>query len=241
MTVGSGSGLPPGLPFPRRILAGDTIEAARALLGARLVRLAEPAATTDDSSDDDRVAHRRVGRIVEVEAYIGEGDRASHARMGRTARNAVMFGDPGIAYVYLVYGMYHCLNVVTEPDGRPAAILIRAVEPIAGVAAMRGARAADATRRGRNLRHVADHRLAAGPGLVCIAFGIDRAMTGLDLCDPASTIGLETRPTGEPAPMVEATPRVGVGYAGEPWTSAPWRFVVPGSRALSLVRSGSVS
>jgi DNA-3-methyladenine glycosylase len=86
---------------------------------------------------------------VEVEAYIGEDDRASHARFGRTPRNGVMFGRPGVAYVYLVYGMYDCLNVVTEPSGRPAAVLIRAVEPVAGIAEMRAARIHRATERAR--------------------------------------------------------------------------------------------
>jgi DNA-3-methyladenine glycosylase len=238
VTVGSGGGgPPPGLLFPRRLLAGDTIDAARAVLGARLVRVSERIGAPADGP----AAPRRVGRIVEVEAYIGEEDRASHARMGRTARNAVMFGDPGIAYVYLIYGIHHCLNVVTEPDGHPAAVLIRAVEPIAGIEAMRAARTADAARRGRQARHVVDHQLAAGPGLVCLAFGINRTMTGLDLCDPASPLRLEARPAGEPGPLVEATPRVGVAYAGEPWTSVPWRFVVPDSPSLSIVRSVPVS
>ena len=214
--------------FPRSILAGPTLLAARSLLGARLVR------ETGDGS-----AARREGRIVEVEAYIGEEDEASHARMGRTARNGVMFGPPGVAYVYLVYGMHHCLNVVTEPPPRPAAVLIRAVEPVDGIDAMRAARgvvSARARRSGRPAtprRAVADARLAAGPGLVAAAFSIDRTQTGCDLCDPASPLRLEPAPLAEPAPEIEATPRIGIAYAGEPWASVPWRFIVPGSPSLS--------
>jgi DNA-3-methyladenine glycosylase len=206
---------------PRELLAAPTLDAAQALLGARLVR------------DSDAGLGRRVGRIVEVEAYIGEGDRASHARMGPTPRNRVMFGPPGIAYVYLVYGMYHCLNVVTEPAPRPAALLIRAVEPLEGIEAMRAARAGS---RGAGTRPVADPRLAAGPGLVGAAFGLDRSFTGIDLCDPGSRLRLEPAPAGEPAPVVATTPRIGIGYAGEPWTSLPWRFVVAGSPSLSGAR-----
>lgn len=224
----------PPPPFPREILAGPTLAAARSLLGARLV-----------SDPGDGTAARRVGRIVEVEAYIGEEDQASHARMGPTARNRVMFGPPGVAYVYLVYGMHHCLNVVTEPSSRPAAVLIRAVEPVEGMDAMRAARdaASERARRsgtaaaagapGSRRRPVADARLAAGPGLVAAAFSIDRRDTGLDLCDPASPLRLEAAPAGEPAPDVEATPRIGIAYAAEPWASVPWRFVVPGSPSLS--------
>ena len=204
---------PPDRPFPRDLLAGDTLAAARALLGSRLVR--EP---------DDAVPVRRSGRIVEVEAYIGPDDRASHARMGLTPRNQPMFGPPGIAYVYLVYGMHHCLNVVTEAVGNPAAVLIRAVEPIEGVDAMRAA-------RGRE--HLADARLAAGPGTACAAFGIDRSFTGIDLCDVASPLHLALAPAGETEPEILSGPRIGVAYAGEPWTSVPWRFAVAGSRALS--------
>jgi DNA-3-methyladenine glycosylase len=186
-----------------------------------------------------------VGRIVELEAYIGEDDRASHARFGRTSRNAVMFGPPGVAYVYLVYGMYDCLNIVTEPAGRPAALLVRAVEPLEGQAAMRTSRLArwDARRHASTqsardaevarLAGLADHRLASGPGLVAAVFDLDRTMTGLDLLDPASPIRLEPRPEDEPAPVVAAGPRVGIGYAGPPWTDVPWRFAIAGHPSVS--------
>ena len=227
MTPGFSSGAPPGSLFPREILAGDSLVAARALLGARLVRDPPPS-----SPSAGEPGGRRVGRIAEVEAYLGLEDRASHARMGPTARNRVMFGPPGIAYVYLVYGMYHCLNVVTEPPGRPAAVLIRAVEPLEGAEAMRRARM-----MGRRARvRVADARLAAGPGLVAAAFGLDRSHTGIDLCDPGSPIRLEAAPAGESGVAIETTPRVGIAYAGEPWTDVPWRFLIRGSPALSRGR-----
>lgn len=171
-----------------------------------------------------------------MEAYIGQEDLASHARLGRTTRNAVMFGSPGLAYVYLVYGMHNCLNVVTEAAGRPAAILIRAVEPISGVDGMRAARLsptpAGSTRRER-IEALPASRLAAGPGLVCAAFSIDRNHNGTDLCDPASELRLETAPDGE-VPPIASGPRVGIAYASEPWLSMPWRFFVPTSQALSV-------
>ncbi len=193
---------------------------------------------------------RRAGRIVEVEAYVGEDDRASHARFGRTARNAVMFGPPGMAYVYLVYGMYDCLNVVTEPEGRAAAVLIRAVEPIEGVGLMRDARVAHALRFGRGpdargadhrgavareaierrLRTTPAARLAAGPGLLAAAFDITRADSGADLLEPGASLRIEL---GRGPVRVLATPRVGIGYAAEPWRSLPWRFVDAASPAVS--------
>ena len=145
-----------------------------------------------------------------------------------------MYGRPGIAYVYLVYGMYDCLNVVTEPAGRPAAVLIRAVEPVIGAAAMRRARIARTRRRGPpavgRLGAMAAARLAAGPGLVAAAFDIDRTETGADLLDPRSALRLEpgTAPT-----LVVATARVGIDYAAEPWRSRPWRLVDPSSPAVS--------
>jgi DNA-3-methyladenine glycosylase len=187
----------------------------------------------------------RIGRIVELEAYIGEDDRASHARFGRTKRNAVMYGPPGIAYVYLVYGMYDCLNIVTEPAGRPAALLVRAVEPLAGEPAMRSARlerwqarrrtgdpAAEA-REARRLAALPAERLARGPGLVAAAFGIDRSLTGIDLTAPDSPLRLEPAPADEPPPFVVASPRLGIGYAGAPWTDVPWRFSIAGHPSVS--------
>ena len=196
-----------------------------------------------------RGAPKRVGRIVEVEAYIGEDDRASHARFGKTARNAVMYGPPGAAYVYLVYGMYDCLNIVTEPMGRPAAVLVRAVEPIEGVRSMRDARAAwwgdrrtagtpqaaDAERA--RLDATPDAALARGPGLVAAAFSIDRTLTGTDVLDPGSTLRLEPAPQDAAVPEVEATPRVGIAYAGAPWTEVPWRFIDAASASVSGSRA----
>ena len=182
---------------------------------------------------------------MELEAYIGEEDRASHARFGRTDRNAVMHGPPGIAYVYLVYGMYDCLNIVTEPEGRPAALLVRAVEPLEGIEAMRSDRLASWRRRRKQPAEAAEAaeaarlerlpatRLASGPGLVAAAFGIDRTMTGLDLLDPSSPLRIEAAPPGEPRPSVETTPRVGIDFAGAPWTDVPWRFVIAGHPSVS--------
>jgi DNA-3-methyladenine glycosylase len=152
-----------------------------------------------------------------------------------------MFGPPGHAYVYLVYGMYHCLNVVTEPAGSAAACLIRAVEPVDGIDQMRRARAAYARGRRSSDRSapsgpghatVPDVALASGPGLVCVAFSIERPLNGVDMCDPTSPLHLEPAPAGESL-AVEAGPRVGIGYAGEPWRSVPWRFWIAGSRAVS--------
>jgi DNA-3-methyladenine glycosylase len=149
-----------------------------------------------------------------------------------------MFGPPGHAYVYLVYGMYDCLNIVTEPAGKPAAVLVRAVEPLDGVELMRASRAdLHASRRkagaGAGLGRLPDHRLTSGPGLVAAAFGIDVTWTGTDLCDAASPLRLEAAPAGEPPPRIRATPRIGIGYAGSPWTEHAWRFVVEGHPSAS--------
>jgi DNA-3-methyladenine glycosylase len=152
-----------------------------------------------------------------------------------------MFGPPGIAYVYLVYGMHECLNVVTEPPGRPAAVLIRAVEPVEGEAAMRRARLARSThgRAERRIEALPSARLASGPGLVTAAFGIDRETTGADLLDPASPLRLEA---GSPPARIAVTPRVGIAYAEEPWRSLPWRLLDPDSPARSGPRgTGSLA
>ena len=218
-------------PFPRGLLAAGTLDAARLVLGVFLIRGSGP--------------ERRVARIVEVEAYVGDDDLASHAHLGRTKRNAVMFGPPGVAYVYLVYGMYHCLNIVTEASGRPAALLVRAVEPVEGEAGMRLARVRSAQARGnRNATVDADRttrqieglpasRLASGPGLVCAAFSIDRSDNGIDMCDGNSDLRIEAAPPGDGPPTVATGPRIGIGYAPEPWLSQPWRYFVAGSAAVS--------
>ncbi len=215
----------------RATLDRPPADAARLVLGAALVH------------DTGRV--RRAGRIVEVEAYGGPADRASHARAGRTSRNAVMFGRPGIAYVYLVYGMYDCLNLVTGPAETASALLIRAVAPTEGMDLMRADRLAwfAAHRRnagpearsaeGRRLARLPDERLASGPGLVAAAFGIDRSATGIDLCDPDSPLRLEGLLGSVPDDRIEVTPRIGVAYAGPPWAGIPWRFTVAGDPSVS--------
>jgi len=212
------------------LLAAEAPDAARGLIGALITRGSGPNA--------------RSGRIVEVEAYGGQDDLASHARFGPSKRNAVMFGSAGVAYVYLVYGMYHCLNVVVAAEGRAAAVLIRAVEPVGGVAEMRSSRSAVAVARAagrgtgavelarRRIEALPVTRLAAGPGLVCDAFSIEVSQNGRDLCDAAADLRLELDTGTTPLP-VDAGPRIGIDYAAEPWLSRPWRFFVAGSRSLS--------
>jgi DNA-3-methyladenine glycosylase len=165
------------------------------------------------------------GRIVEVEAYDGPEDRASHARAGRTERTAPMFGPPGHAYVYLVYGLHHCLNVVTGASDQAGAVLLRAVAPVAGIELMR-------TRRGSP--HEPDERLAAGPGRLGAAFAIERGLSGADLTAGALRLLPATAlQTASDRAAIVAGPRVGVAYAGEPWASLPWRFRLEGDPSVS--------
>jgi DNA-3-methyladenine glycosylase len=170
--------------IPRSFYAReDTLLVARELIGLHLVH-------------DDGVS-RRIGRIVETEAYMGPEDLAAHSARGRTKRNEVMFGPPGHAYVYFIYGVWYCMNVVTSRKGIPHAVLLRGLEPVAGIT----------------------HK-TWGPGLLCRAMGIDRAMNGTDLC--ADRLWLE-RPRESAPVSIAAGPRIGVDYAG-PWAKRPWRF-----------------
>ena len=158
-----------------------------------------------------------IGRIVETEAYIGPQDLACHAAKGRTQRTEVMFGPAGHAYVYFIYGMYNMLNLVTEAKDYPAAVLIRAVEPVQGLELMKQRR-----------RNQAPRNLASGPGKLCQAFDIDRELNGADLCGKI----LFVEDGGEPAPKFQATARIGVDYAGK-WKNKPFRFVVRSSEFVS--------
>lgn len=210
-------------PFPRERLAGDeAASGARALLGALLVR------------EDAR--GRRVGRIVEVEAYGGAEDAASHARARSGSRRIAMAAAPGSAYVYRVYGMHHCLNVVTGPVGAPSAVLIRAVHPLDGIGAIRAARRgglADGGRTAERIARLPDVRIAAGPALVAAAFDVDASWTGADLCAPETPLRLEADAPPVPDNGIVSGPRIGVAYAGEPWASAPLRFGLRGDPSLS--------
>ncbi len=170
--------------LPRSYFNRPTLQVARSLLGKYLVR--------------ENGQRRIVAKIVEVEAYVGPEDRASHASRGRTPRTEVMFGPPGVAYVYLIYGMHHCLNVVTEREGYPAAVLIRAVEVASG--------------------------LVDGPGRVCRMLQIDRRLNRLDLTQ-GRALWIEDRGRRLPGARIAAYPRIGVAYAGK-WAAMPWRFRV---------------
>lgn len=190
----------------------DPVVVARALLGQVLVRVA---------ADGTRLA----GRIVETEAYLGVADRAAHSYGGRrTARNAAMWGPAGHAYVYFVYGMHHCMNVVAEGPEQPSAVLLRALEPIEGLEQMRRRRAA-----GRAVV-LPDEALCSGPAKLAQALGVDRALDGADLVD-GETMFLERGRRVPPARIV-AAPRIGVDYAGD-WAERPLRFYVAGNPHVS--------
>jgi DNA-3-methyladenine glycosylase len=157
---------------------------------------------------------RLSGRIVEVEAYIGEDDPACHAAPGPTARNAVMYGPPGHSYVYFIYGMYNCLNIVTERKGFPAAVLIRALEPLEGVEKMIG-----------HSPRVPHHLLLSGPGRLCRSLGLTTAHSGLDLMGDR----LFVEDHRETVSRLTCTPRIGIRKGGD----RLWRFVDASSAVVS--------
>lgn len=156
------------------------------------------------------------GRIVEVEAYLGVDDRAAHAWRGPTDRTRVIFGPPGHAYVYFIYGMYECLNFVAEPEGMAGSVLIRALEPLAGLSLMR--------RRRPAARKTED--LASGPGKLTLAMGITRKLNGADLV--AGPLQVRRPRHGSPF-EIHVTPRIGITHCAD-W---PLRFVIAGNRFVS--------
>ncbi len=186
----------PSRKLPRSFYARETLAVAKELIGLHLVRVGQHG--------------RQVGRIVEVEAYKGPQDLAAHSSRGRTQRTEVMFGPPGHAYVYLIYGFWNCLNVVTAAHGVPHAVLIRGLEPVTGIT---------------NTTH--------GPGLLCRALDIDRTLNGMDLT--GGTLWIE-QPVAEDyrAPKVAHSTRIGVDYAGD-WAKKPWRFFDAQSPYVSTV------
>ena len=192
-------------PIAREELAGDSIDVARQLLGTIL------------QAGDVAV------RIVEVEAYRGFDDPAAHSYRGKTPRNEVMFGPAGFLYVYFVYGMHYCANVVCATDGVASAVLLRAGEVVEGIETAR--------RRRPNARN--DNELAKGPARLTSVLGIDRSDNGTDLTEPASPIRLFA---GDPIPdeRIRTGPRVGVAVAMD----VPWRFWVNGSKAVSAYKRG---
>ena len=190
----------PAKKLPRAFYARPTLTVARELLGMHLVH---------------RVGRRLlVGRIVETEAYQGPADLAAHSARGRrTARTEIMYGPPGHAYVYFIYGVWYCLNVVTRAAGTPHAVLIRALEPVRGI------------------------DRANGPGLLCRSMHIDKAQNGADL--RGQRLWLE-RPAGYRKPRIARSTRIGVDYAGD-WAMKPWRFFDADSAHVSTFRRPATS
>jgi len=183
------------MKIDRAFFDRPTLDVARPLIGLFLVRRVRKEVLS--------------GRIVETEAYLDHPDKASHASRKDPRRARIMFGPPGFAYVYQIYGMYYCLNLVTEADGTAGAVLIRAAEPVEGICAMR--------RRRTRAKKLAD--LTNGPSKLCQAFDINTELNGIDVC--GEHLWVEDR--GHRPARVCTGPRVGVEYAGE-WALKPWRF-----------------
>jgi DNA-3-methyladenine glycosylase len=184
------------LPLPRKFYNRPTLVVARELLGARLVHISN--------------GKKLVGLITETEAYIGEDDLACHAKAGRTIRTDPMYGPPGHAYIYFTYGNHWMLNAVTEQEGFPAAVLIRAIQPMEGVDVMME------RRLGRD---------TFGPGKLTQALGITKSQNYVDLTEAASSLRIEAG-VQVADKIVTIGPRVGLNKTTEPWLSMPWRFKV---------------
>jgi len=197
--------------------ARPTLDVARELLGKVLVHKTADGITS--------------GMIVEAEAYIGEDDPACHAAAGRTTRNAPLYGPPGLAYVYLNYGLHDMVNAVTEADGHPAAVLIRALEPLEGLPLMRRRRAQAPWRKGKAT--VPDHELCRGPGNLTRAMGITLA----DNLRPLTLGALTIQDQGRPIPLVVWDGRIGIRVGAD----RPWRASIAGHRSVSgpVSRSGA--
>jgi DNA-3-methyladenine glycosylase len=184
-----------------------TLEVAQDLLGKVLVRRLN--------------GKSLAGKIVETEAYVGPHDLACHASKGKTPRTAIMFEAGGLAYVYMIYGFYFCLNVVTESAGYPAAVLIRAIEPLDYASVMR-------RMRGNPDR---DIDIGSGPGKLCMAMAIDKRLNGGDLT--GNTLWIEDRRLG--VEKIGESPRIGVDYARE-YRDKPWRYYVQGNPHVSRAK-----
>lgn len=195
-------------PLPRAFFARSPRRVARDLLGKLLIR----------SSENTPLS----ARIVEVEAYLGQNDPAAHSAAGRTPRNSVLFGPPGYAYIYFIYGNHYCLNVSCEPEGKAGGVLFRAVEPIEGIEEM-------ARARGITLHSPRDlPKLTTGPGRLAQAFGITRARdNGRDLTSPAS--GLWIADDGFRSHAIQITPRIGITKAA----AHPLRYLLGSNRFVS--------
>lgn len=190
----------------------DTLMVAKDLLGKELVH--------------ETKEFRIVGRIVETEAYMGPKDKGSHAYNGRrTNRNEVMYHIGGFSYVFLIYGMYNCFNVVTGEADKPEAVLVRAVEPVEGLENM------SSLRYGMNCSTLSPKQktgLCNGPGKLCIAMGIDRSENGLDLCGNQ----LYIRDAHNEPRDIKSSPRINIDYAEE-YKDKPWRFFIEGNKYVS--------
>jgi DNA-3-methyladenine glycosylase len=199
-------------PLPRSFYLRPTLTVARELLGKLFVR--------------KRRSQLLVGRIVEVEAYLGEEDPASHAYRGRTKRNEVMFGPGGFLYVYFTYGMHYCCNVVTEEEGKGRAVLIRALEPLEGIPVMQKNRG----KAGEKLNDRTLPNLTNGPAKLCQAFGIARKQNGLDLCGEEIRISDDRRRDSNFT--IASSSRIGIRAGKE----LQWRFFVRGNAFVTKVR-----